>query len=240
MIRWTFVTAALAVLALSGCESTQDKSARLEKEGKSAVNEKGLEVTKKNAAVKVTEQTAISDENGAAVAVLVENKSSRPLVDLPISIDVKDAKGTSLFKNDDPGVERSLVAVPYVKPHGTVIWVNDQVLVSTRPASIAATVGNGKKSSGKSLPKITISGVRYHNDPIEGNEALGTITNHSKIAQRKLVLFGIARKDGKIVAAGRAQVSKLKAGKHKKFHLFFIGNPKGAKITIDAPPTTFK
>ncbi len=52
-------------------------------------------------------------------------------------------------------------------------------------------------------------------------------------------MLGVARRGGRIVAAGRAIVPLVKPGKKAKFNLFFIGNPKGARVTLSAPPTTF-
>ena len=47
--------------------------------------------------------------------------------------------------------------------------------------------------------------------------------------QRKLVIYGVARKGGSVVAAGRAQIKRLKPGKRARYKIFFIGNPRGAR-----------
>jgi hypothetical protein len=48
----------------------------------------------------------------------------------------------------------------------------------------------------------------------------------------------LARKDGKIVAAGRAVLAEVKPGASVPFQAFFVGDAKGAKLEVSAPPTT--
>jgi hypothetical protein len=71
----------------------------------------------------------------------------------------------------------------------------------------------------------------------EGSEvsAEGEVANHSPLAQGELVVYALARRSGKIVAAGRAVVPVLAAGATKRFQIFFIGNAKGAQLQVTAP-----
>jgi hypothetical protein len=51
----------------------------------------------------------------------------------------------------------------------------------------------------------------------------------------------VAREGGRIVAVGRGVIDRLKTdGKPVNFHIFFIGDPKGADLTVVAPPTTLE
>jgi hypothetical protein len=83
-----------------------------------------------------------------------------------------------------------------------------------------------------------VSRARLTGDVASGLEAIGTITNRSEREQRDLVLYCVARKGKRIVAAGRGQVPRLRAGQTKPFHIFFIGDPRGAELQVEAPPTT--
>lgn len=75
-------------------------------------------------------------------------------------------------------------------------------------------------------------------DSASGVEASGTVVNRSRVEQRLLVVSCIARKGGRIVAAGRAQIERLKVGPKKvPYHVFFIGDPRGAQLSVSAPPT---
>ncbi len=237
--RLAVVAAAGLALAVAGCESTQEKSARLEAEGAELVKVKKVDVGARNKQIEVVEKVVLSDENGSAVAVVLKNKSKQGLSDAPIAIDVKDAKGKSTYRNDMAGIEFSLTHVPVVKPGGEVFWVNDQVLATTPPKSVAVKVGEAKGLP--VVPEIEVSKPKLVEDPASGIEATGTVTNRSEIPQTDLVLYAIARKGGKVVAAGRGMVASLKAdGKPATFHIFFIGNPTGADVSVIAPPVDLK
>jgi hypothetical protein len=235
----TGLALAAAATLVSACESTQDKSAKLAKEAKKLVQAKGLTVTKVNPDVAVVSTTVLRDANGAAAVVELRNKTDKPLTSLPVAIDVTDASGKSLFKNNASGLAASLVSAALIPPHGKLVWVDDQVQVATTPKGVTAKVGIGPPKPPATLPEIVVGPAHLEDDPISGISAVGRVTNKSKIDQRKLVVFAVARKGGRIVAAGRGELDRVKAGKSVAYSIFFIGNPKGAQLTLDAPPTTF-
>jgi hypothetical protein len=230
------LTASLATALFAGCESTQSKSARLEKNSVGVAKEGGLVVRKSNPDVRVLWTQALQDQNGTAVVVAMKNTGSRAFARLPVAIDVKGAKGKSLFKNDAPGLQTSLTEAPLVRPRGTLLWVNDQVTAAEPPQIVKARVGLSKRRLANP-PRISIAGIHLREDPVDGLEAVGRVTNHSPVEQRKLVIYGVARKGRTVVAAGRALVSRLKPKKPARFQLFFIGNPRKGRLTVTAPPT---
>jgi hypothetical protein len=234
--------ATLAALALPACQSTQSRSAELSKEGhKKLASVKGLSIQKSSSAVKVGPTSVISDQNGTAVVVELRNTSQQALVNVPVLIDVLDKNGKSVFRNDTPGLDASLTAVPLIKPGETFDWVNDQVL-AVRPAkSVKVKVGEAQDQLPGAVPELEISNTKLQVDPVSGVEASGDVTNKSSIEQTRLVLYGVARKGSKVVAAGRAVIQKVKAdGKPAPFHVFFIGDPRGADLTVTAPPVVYK
>jgi hypothetical protein len=227
---------------VSACESTQDKSAKLAKEAKKVVQAKGLTVTKENPNVSVLSTALVHDQNGTAAVVELRNKTNRPLVALPLAIDVTDSAGKSLFKNSAAGLAPSLVQAALIPPRGKLTWVDDQVQVSADPHAVKAKVGvPAKATPGEDKPpEIVVGTPHFENDEVSGLAATGRVTNKSKIDQRQLTIFVVARKGGRVVAAGRGEIDRLKAGKSKPYTVFFIGNPKGAQLTVSAPPTTFQ
>lgn len=227
-------------LGVSACESTQSQSERLEAEGADLVKQKKFEVGTENRQIDVVEKVVLTDANGSAVAVVMKNNGTDGLSDAPIQIDVKDAKGKSVFKNDLAGTDTTLLHVPVMKPKSEVYWVHDQVLPSGgKPAKVDVTVGEAKPLPAD-LPELVITQPEIRTDPVSGIEASGTVTNKSDVEQTNLVLYAIARKNGKIVAAGRGMIPKLKAdGKPASYHIFFIGNPTGADVSVVAPPVNF-
>ena len=62
------------------------------------------------------------------------------------------------------------------------------------------------------------------------------------MAQKRLTIFCVARKGAKVVAAGRGILDVLPpaGAKPTRFTVFFIGNPKGAKLSFSAPPTVLE
>jgi hypothetical protein len=224
-------------LLVTGCQSTQAKSEELAKQGGVASKEKGLEIAKRSHEVKVRSTALINDPNGTAAVVELRNTGQRTLVDVPIAISVLD-RGKRVFANDAPGLEPSLVGVAALKPGETLTWVNDQVFV---PGSkLKSEVGATDTAAPKQLPEIDLTAPRLGGDPTSGIAVEGRVSNRSKILQRKLVIYAVARKGGKVIAAGRGQVERLKPGKSASYQIFFIGNPTGAQVELAAPPTTFQ
>lgn len=234
------LAAGLAIGALAasaaGCQSTQDKSKEIGAKGSNAFKQKGLTVTKSSTEVTIASRTVLTDENGSAVVLELRNRTPKALAGVPVSINLENARGRSVFKNDAPGLEPSLVAAPLVAGGTTTLWVNDQVQADEPPKRVVAKVGAAKPVTGD-VPRLSIERLKLEEDPVDGILASGKIKNDSGVLQRKLVIYAVARKGGRIVAAGRAGVDRLKPGKKAGFAIFFIGNPKGAKLEVFAPPT---
>jgi hypothetical protein len=224
-----------AVLVLTGCESTVDQARKIAAKGILAFHQRGLTFVRVDKHVRVLGTAVVQDSNGTAVVVTLRNTGHTPLVDAPIAIVVRDRAGKTVFENNAPGLEPALVHVPLLMPGQVLDWVNDQVLPNGTPASVAALVGAGRHAG--ALPRIVISGIRLTTDPVSGDAASGLVHNVSSVGQDQLVLFVTARRGTRIVAAGRAIVPRLAAGKSTPFHAYFIGNPQGARISVSAPPS---
>ena len=228
-----------SLMALSGCQSTQAKSAELAKEGAEMIDVGEIQIGSENTQVDVLDTALLTDEYGSAVAVTLKNNSDRFLVNLPIQIDVRDKKGKSVFKNDQVGLQPTLLGYPLVGPGQTVTWVHDQILASGEPASVKVKVGSKVDAPPPGEPpKVVISDTKITSDPISGIEVLGKAENLSPIDQQDLIFFCVARRGGKVVAAGRGGIKKLAGGEKREFSSFFIGDPRGGDLTISAPPTT--
>jgi hypothetical protein len=236
--------AALALtLALGGCESSQEKSAQLEKQAKLAEathpvqTAKGLSIAHASSEVQVVATQAVYSSEGTAVAVILRNVSTHALRDVPIAITVKGAGGATLYQNNAPGLEAALTAVPLLAAGQRFTWIDDQVQATERPASVSALVGEAPQAPAP-VPRIALSGV--HADEESGTEGVaGTVHNDSAVTQRELVVYGIARRGARIVAAGRAVLSKVAAHGSSPFQVLFIGSTAGAQVEASAPPSTF-
>ena len=232
------VALAGVALIVTGCESTQDKSAKIGAELGPVKQEKGLAISKQSKDVEVVSTALLTDQAGSAVVVRLRNSSAHDLVGVPIAIDVLDAKGKSVYRNDVPGIEPALAAVPFIPARGEVEWVHDQVLATGKPAKVEARVGEGGETFDGKRPEVTVSTPKVEGDPYSGVLASGNVSNDSGEDLNRLLLYAVARKGGEVVAAGRGAIEPFK-DKPKPFpySIYFIGDPRGADVTIDAYPS---
>jgi hypothetical protein len=234
---------ALLALALAGCSTTAETSARLERAAKareaadgggSAAH--GVRVERPSRVVKVTATAVLHSSEGTAAAVTLRNTSGRTLHEVPIEIHVLDAHGKALYSNTVSGLGAPLTSLSVLPAHATLTWVDDQIPAAGTPASVTAKVGEGAAILG--APHLSVAGAHAIEDPSNGPGAEGIVVNESRVAQRELVVFALARRGGRIVAAGRAVLPQAPAHARSRFQLFFIGSPHGAPLQLAVPAST--
>lgn len=235
--------AVATALALCGCQSTQERSAQLQRQAKHEVlAARGVSVAKENPSVKVLQTAVVRSHEGAAVVVALRNTSSHALENAPIEITVRNARGGVIFQNDTPGVEPSLTTVSLLEPGREAIWIDDQVPSTGSPTSAGALVGEATQPSG-AIPRLSIAGTHLSTEAGTGTTLLGTVANGSPTTQQSLVVYAVARRGSNIVAAGRAVLPEVPAGTNQgtqvPFQIYFVGDPSGARISTSAPATTF-
>jgi hypothetical protein len=231
----------LVALALTACESNQERSAKLEKADKHQEREavqrrelaqRALTITRQSTRVKVIATAVVHSSEGAAAIVSLRNDSSTSLRDVPIRIIVRNASGASIYTNATPGLSPTLLSVALLPAHDVVTWIDDQVQGSGVPASVSAQVGEGTTTSG-TVPRLSVEGAHLSEVQAEGN-----LVNHSTVPQQELVVDALARRAGRIVAAGRAVLAQAAPGSSTPFQVFFVGDPSGAQLEVSAPPTS--
>jgi hypothetical protein len=230
----------LAALTVAACESSQTRSARLRAAAGHRVAEKGLVITRANPDVRVAGTAILTDaERGRSAAVIeVTNTSRRTLAGLPLLFTVTGAGGKKLFSNGGPGASPDLTTVPSLPPGDTLAWVDDAIIDVTGGLAVDARVGEPAKpaATAAKAPAMRLAGVALDRDPVDGVTVRGRVVNPTTTTQERLVVFATARRDGKLVAAGRAVVPVLKpGGKGAPFTVFFVGDPRGAKLQVQAP-----
>jgi hypothetical protein len=239
--RWKLIVPALAVLAvtsLTACESSQDKAKRIQEQAIASAP-KPLTIAKPDKDVQVLDTTLLHDQNGDAIAVELKNNSKQTLVNAPILVSLEYAKGKHSYANNAPGLDLALNHVPLMKPGETVTWVNDQLHPAGSPKSAKVIVGPSTGPAPKKLPELDVTEPRFRSTSL-GPQVIGTVTNKSKILQRKLVLFAVAKQGDRIVAAGRGLIKKVKPNKPGNYVIFFIGDPQGGDVSVEAPPVALK
>lgn len=234
------VAMALAGVALvaTGCQSTQSKSAEIGEELGPVKQEVGLKIGKPSKDVKVVSTTLLSDAEGAAVVVELRNTSDRDLANVPILIDVLDAKGKSVYSNDSPGIEPALTSIPYIAAGEEATWVHDQVIAIGKPKSVKVTVGAGGTPFDGEVPKFDVSAAKLEGDPYSGVVAGGKAENESGETVDRLLLYAVARKGNEVIAAGRGAIETIKPEPKPLFYnVYFIGDPRGGNVKMTWFPT---
>ena len=224
-------------LVSSGCTSTQEKADRLAAQGRDAFEERGLRVDRRNPDVRVVDTAVLTDANGSAAVVVLQSRARRAQAGLPVAIDVRAKGKKSVFRNDAAGLEPSLTGLTVLTGGRRALWVNDQVTAAAKPDDVVARVGMPRKRAPRSIPVLRTSKVRLDREASTGINARGLVRNESKVEQRDLVLYGVAQRGRRIVAAGRAQIKRLRPRGRASFRMFFIGDPRGAELSISVPPT---
>jgi hypothetical protein len=226
----------VAAAALSGCETTQEESAKLEKTAKHfTLAHRGLTIAHASTQARVLGATVLRSSEGAAAAVTVRNTSSRSLRAVPIAITVENVHGQTLYQNNAPGLEAALTQISSLPAHGSITWVDDQVPSAGLPTSVSAIVGEAATASGPE-PRIEVHGPRL--GEASSGEASGTVRNRSSVTQQHLVVYVLARRAGRIVAAGRAVLPEAAPGVSVPFQVFLVGAPAGATLEASAPAST--
>lgn len=227
------------VLPLAGCTTTQERSAELAKSAEKAAKAKRFNVGRTNPDIRAAHVTMLKGQDANAVVVKVVNRSKARQVLVPIGVDLYDAKRAALFTNRVDGLDAALNTLPVVEP-GTSYWVNNQ-LPTTKAARTRVRIGTSRTKVPAKLPEIRVTGVKLADDG-DVKVARGRVVNRSPVEQLRLTVFGVAIKNGKVVAAGRSVIEKLgpKGSKAQRFNIYFTGDPTGAKLEITAPPSTLK
>jgi hypothetical protein len=224
---------AASALALSGCETTAEKSAKLERAAKRVAHttQSGLTIAHPSSIVKVLSREIVSSSEGTAVVLTLRNPSATTLAEVPIAVSLKSASGATVYSNATPGLARTLTSIALLPAHTTTTWIDDQIQAHGA-VRVDSVIGEGKPVHG-SLPAIAL-----HEATLAEGSAEGTLVNSSSAPQSELVVYAVARRDGRIVAAGRAVLASVAAGVSSPFQIFFIGQTKGAQLQISAPPTS--
>ncbi len=232
---------ALVALALTACESNQERSAKIEKvvgrrneeaARRLALAQRALTITKASTKVKVAGTAIVHDSEGTAAVVTLRNLSGTALRDVPIEITVRNARGASVYTNAVAGLSPTLASVGLIPAHSVQTWIDDQVQATGVPASVSAKVGEGTPAAG-AVPRLSVVGAHLSEAQAEGN-----VVNHSGVAQQELVVYALARRGASIVAAGRAVLASAPAGTSTPFQIFFVGDPSGAQLQVSAPAST--
>ena len=68
------------------------------------------------------------------------NRGASAQTDVPVTLEVRDAKGASVYRNDTKGIEASLQQIAELPAHATLWWVDDQILATAVPSAVVPAI----------------------------------------------------------------------------------------------------
>lgn len=224
-------------MTVSACESTEQESARIGREGRQAASAGELKLGAPNRRVRVSDATVVSVGGRMAVAVMLTSTSTRDQADVPMAIGIIGAGGKVLYSNTTSGVEASLQHVGLLRPRQATWWVDDQVLTSQHAIAVKVRVGTGSSRRPAKAASLATTSVHSHR---QGGVTVigGSLVNHSRVAQGEVAIYAVALKGKHVVAAGRGTVASLppRPGSSAPFQVFLVGSAAGSNVELTAVP----
>jgi hypothetical protein len=231
--------AAGLLIFAAGCETTQQESAKI---GRHLGHQSAVAGTTRlgavNHDVRVDREVLLSAGGQSAVAVELTNTSATAQVAFPILIDVLDAKGRSLYRNDTAGLEPSLQTLALLPAHATAWWVDNEVLASA-PKSVSAQVGASTATAPADIPRISTSGASA-SASFPGPHVTVTVSNRSTVAQSQLAVYTVISNGSAVVGVGRGVVPALAAGASTQVVVSVVGSIAGHTIALTASPSQLR
>jgi hypothetical protein len=233
--QFALASAALAILAaaVSGCATTQDANKRAAiAADRTLASRKPLELKRTDPYVQVVSTTVLTGPHGSAVVAVLRNRGDEPVNDLPIEVGPEGGQPVNTRPN-----------VPYFQSHGPAIAPGEQttwVYVSKDP--LGARRAFVRVGAPEPSP-VTTAG---HVDELDttgsgaGSAVQAQVTNDTGVPQYDLDVYAVARRGGRYVAAGRANLVHLGVTKSARLRLPLIGDAKGAQVQVFAPQTLFQ
>jgi|LakMenEpi03Aug12_release.lakeMendotaPanAssembly.Ray.scaffolds.fasta_scaffold83051_3 hypothetical protein len=223
----------IAVVVLTGCESTFDKAAKLRAEQGTIADVEAVDVQQTEG---ITAETLaiIPSADGLMAAVVVQISSTGPgLLWAPIEVKLLDASGAEVGTNNVPGADPTLIHLPALAQGEQALYVNDQIAITGTPVEAKVTVA-GEPVTAQLLPGLTVTKAVVTEDPSFGTTWTATITNDTGARQEQVIVQAILRDGETITSAGIAIVAGLDPGASADVQGFFIGTNTG-ELEVFAP-----
>jgi hypothetical protein len=230
----------LALTALSGCVTTQQRNARtVLMNERTIASETAVRVTRENPLIAVAGVALVHATDGTALAVQLRNTSTRPLTDLPISVGVTTATGRIVYLNRAPNIDYFDAHVPAIAAAGEITWVfttRRQLATTARPFARVGIAGSPPTTTATRLPRIEVVPV---DASAPGRVLRVSVVNPSGIPQYGLPVYAIALRAGRLLGAGRATIADLDGGARATLELKLLGSSTATTVRLFAPPTIF-
>ena len=233
---------ALLGLALAGCDTTQDKAARLKVRStrELAGREPARPIRRRDRDVRVLDASIVRGQGKAAIAVTLRNVGSAPVNDLPLAVGVRMADGEHLDLTSGEKVAYFQAHAPALAPGERTTWVftSHDDLGGADSAFAEVGVARDAPTTASSVPALAVSSVgAAKKDP---GKVEATVANTTGVVQYDVAVYGWALRHGRYVAAGRTDVEELDPDESTTVAISMTGKAKGASLHVAAPPTIFQ
>lgn len=237
--------AMLAVLALAGCESTQERNARAGLVAQREIlGRKPVRVDRADPRVDVSRVTLLrgTGRRAGAIAVVVDlrSRAATPLTDLPITVGVRTRRGRTQLLNARAGTGWFQTHVPSIPALGRSTWVFTARHAAAAPGRPFARVGPPPAKPLSRADRLPALDAAQAGDVSRQRSVKAKVANASGIPQDDVPVYALARRNGRYVAAGRASIVNLDDGERATVKVGLIGRPARTKVQVQAQATVFK
>jgi hypothetical protein len=228
---------AVTALALSGCETTQQESAKIGRQlGHQSADAGTTGIGTANRSVRVVGTALVAGAPGAVAVELRNDGAAQAAV--PVGVAVRDAKGAIVYRNNTKGIEPSLQELSLLPAHATVWWVDNEVLASGGAATrVSAAVGAARARAPSKGPALSATAISASNS-FPGPHVDLTVHNASGSAQSQLTIYAVTRAAGRVVGAGRAVLAALAANASASVEIPMTGAVSAATATVTIAPAS--
>ena len=223
-------------LAVSGCQTTQDKSAAIAAKAAKAEAPGAIALGRPDAGVRVRSQTLVRGKDRSAIVVEVQNRGRRTLRGVPIGVTTV-APGQRPLTNAMEGNDPLLLRVPELAPGAKVAWVNADLPALPAAGTARVKVGRAQSRARRPGPRLRVISVARTGDDGHGGIALaGAVRNLGTRTLHDVPVYIVARRAGKPVAAATGRIAELKPGARAPFEAVLAGDGRSGDLTAVALP----
>jgi hypothetical protein len=244
--RWT-IAAGIPLLGaaglLAGCSTTMQTAARLQlNDARIRASQAGVRVPSSQASstVRVRHLQVIASGSRTAFVVTVRNAGTSAVTDLPVSVGYTASRKVPVYLNSGMNLSYYESHLPAIGAGQQITWVFAAGRRLPARAQPFANVGAHAQPPAGEVSMPAISTVARVTSSTTASELLSVrVRNGSGIPQYQLPVYAVARRDGRVVAAGSASVLALDGGSQQTVRLRLLGDARGADLSVEAPPTIF-
>jgi hypothetical protein len=235
---------ALALAALTGCDSTERQAARARlKATRIVASGAPTLVRRRSAEVRILAVTLVHGPAGTAITVRLRSAAPRPLNDLPISVGIAGPAGRRMYLNAAANTDYFDTHLASIGPRGSLTWVfttTREVAARAAPFAVVGARSSAPPTTVRALPRIDVAAVGSPTRSAGLAQLRVRVINASQVPQYGLQIYALGLVRGRSVAAGRATVGHLGTGASETLTLNLIGGSRPASVALEALPTMFQ